>query len=309
MKLSLRSGLSLLALSLILSQPSLAQTEAQAHQNPPVEAAQSDGMALPFKIGKLDLFVLHDTQFVMPNNNKVFVIDQTQEAVSAVLQKAGAPTDTITLSVDTLLLKDGKRLILMDTGIGAKGGGKLIDSLALVGFSPDDVTDVLITHAHGDHVGGLVDTNGLLRFPKATIRMTKAEWAFMQTGAQTTELAKQISPKVKTFEPGSKISPAVRAVIIKGHTPGHTGYLITSGANKLLNVGDTVHSSILSLAKPEWAIGFDSDKPVAEQSRLKLLQSLSQSGEMIFSVHFPYPGLGLIKKDADAYIWQPAAQP
>ena len=169
-----------------------------------------------FNIGKLQLTALHDAQFIFPNDGKTFGVDSTPAAVGAVLRTAGAPTDRITLSVNSLLVRTGRRVLLIDTGIGAKS---VIASLGEAGVSPKAVTDVLITHSHGDHIGGLVDENGHVAFPKATIRMSSAEWAWMQQKGPA-EVVKAISKHVHTFEPGAQIAPGVTSVALSGHTPG-----------------------------------------------------------------------------------------
>jgi glyoxylase-like metal-dependent hydrolase (beta-lactamase superfamily II) len=212
-----------------------------------VHAADTFGPAsvLPearsFQVGKLKLTVLHDAQYVVPNDAKTFGVDATPAAMSEVLRAAGAPTDRITLSVNVLLVHDGRRVVLIDTGLGPKAHGTLMASLGEAKVSPKAVTDILITHTHGDHTGGLLDENGHLAFPKATIRMASAEWAWMQkTGPQ--EVVKAISDHVRTFEPGAQVAPGVTAVALAGHTPGHVGYEIVSGDSHLLDVGDMVHS-------------------------------------------------------------------
>src|SRR5581483_2259956 len=163
------------------------------------------GSVLPaahsFTLGKLQLTTLHDAQFVLPNDGKAFVVGVDPAKVSDLLRSAGAPTDRITLSVNQLLVRTGHRLVLIDTGLGPKVHGSLLASLHEAGVKPGAVTDVLITHTHGDHTGGLVDADGHLAFPKATIRMAKDEWAWMQTKAPA-ELVKAISSHVHTFEPG-----------------------------------------------------------------------------------------------------------
>jgi glyoxylase-like metal-dependent hydrolase (beta-lactamase superfamily II) len=268
-----------------------------------------DAAATRFKIGDLDAVSLRDASFAAPNDGSIFGTDASPEEVGKVLKAAGAPSDVVNLSVSAMLVKDGKRLVLIDSGLGTKVGGVLIQSLAKAGVAPGEVTDVLITHEHGDHVGGLVTADGRSAFPKAAIRLSAPEWAHIQSQADLAPLAKVIAPQVKTFEPGAVILPGITAVPIKGHTPGHTGYEIVSGHDRLIDIGDAAHSSIVSLTKPEWAMGFDSDKALAKESRKSLLASLSASHEKIFSPHFPYPGVGTVKADGDHYSWQPSLQP
>ena len=261
--------------------------------------------AKSFQVGKLKLTVLHDAQYVVPNDAKAFGVDTTPAAMSEVLRAAGAPTDRITLSVNVLLVHVGRRVVLIDTGLGPTAHGTLMASLGEAKVSPKSVTDILITHTHGDHVGGLLDANGHLAFPKATIRMASAEWAWMQkTGPQ--EMVKAISTHVRTFEPGARVAPGVTAVALEGHTPGHVGYEIVSGDLRLLDVGDMVHSSIVSLGKPQWTLQFDSDSPLAKTTRHDTLTRLAQDQELVYAPHFPFPGVGHIVANGDAFAWKAA---
>jgi glyoxylase-like metal-dependent hydrolase (beta-lactamase superfamily II) len=256
-----------------------------------------------FNIGKLQLTALHDAQFIFPNDGKTFGVDSTPAAVGAVLRTAGAPTDRITLSVNSLLVRTGRRFLLIDTGIGAK---PLIASLGEVRVSPKAITDVLITHSHGDHIGGLVDENGHLAFPKATIRMSSAEWAWMQQKGPA-EVVKAISKHVHTFEPGAQIAPGVTSVALSGHTPGHVGYEIVSGDSRLLDIGDLAHSSIVSLEKPEWTVQFDNDSTLAKTARRATLTRLAKDQELVYAPHFPFPGVGHIVADGAGFAWKAAA--
>ena len=258
-----------------------------------------------FTLGKLKLATLHDAQFVIPNDGKTFGVGVDAKATTDMLRTAGAPTDRITLSVNALLVHMGHRVVLIDTGVGPKLHGELLGSLHEAGVKPTAVTDVLITHSHGDHVGGLVDAEGHLTFPKATIRMSSTEWEFMQSKGSP-DLVKAISKKVHTFEPGAQVIPGIKSVVLKGHTPGHSGYEISSGSEHLLDIGDLAHSSIISLAKPHWAVSFDTDASAAEAARGDTLKQLASDQELVFSPHFPFPGVGYIEAAGDGFTWKPA---
>lgn len=260
--------------------------------------------ARSFHFGALTLTALHDAQIVVPNDGKTFALGVSPHEVGNVLRAAGAPADQITLSVNALLVRTGHRLILIDTGLGPQYHGHLLASLKVAGVSPGEVKEVLITHPHPDHIGGLLDAQGKLAFPHATIRMAGAAWSWMQQkGAPA--MAKSIATRVKTFEPGATVAPGIVSVSLPGHTPGHVGYEITSGQSRLMYIGDIAHSSIVSLARPQWSIQFDADHVVAARTRVKTLSALAKSDEWVFSPHFAFPGVGHIVAAGTGFAWAP----
>jgi glyoxylase-like metal-dependent hydrolase (beta-lactamase superfamily II) len=276
------------------------------------QAALSKPVATPpaaqaFKLGDLRLVALRDALNVVANDGKVFGTDVGPAAVAGVLREAHAPTDSLPLGVDALLVRSKDRIVLLDTGLGPSVQGALPGSLAKAGVTPAQVTDILITHSHGDHVGGLLTADGKLAFPNATIRMSDAEWAYMQAQPQPREqaLVHTIAPRVKIFTPGAMAVPGIRSVPIAGHTPGHVGYEIGTGSARLLDIGDTAHSAIVSLARPDWAIGYDHDPKVGSASRRAMLKQLAASHEWVFAPHFPFPGVGRVVAKGDGFVWQP----
>ncbi|MBS0393186.1 MAG: MBL fold metallo-hydrolase [Proteobacteria bacterium] len=258
-----------------------------------------------FRLGKLELVALHDAQFVAPNDAKVFGVDVGAPAVADLLKSRGLADDRVTLSVNALLVKTAGRVVLLDSGLGPKAHGSLQASLQSAGIAPETVTDVVITHTHGDHVGGLVDADGKLAFPKATIRMSAPEWEWMKSQPTAAELVKAITPRVITFAPGKPIAPGITPVALDGHTPGHMGYEIVSGKQRLLDIGDLAHSSVVSLAKPAWTMGFDSDAVKAKATRQSTLARLAASGELVFAPHFPFPGVGHVAAAGAGFDWKP----
>lgn len=260
--------------------------------------------ATPFRLGRIEVVSLRDAVNVVSNDGSVFGIDQSPAAVANVLRARGAPADPITLGVDQLLVRLPGRLVLIDTGFGAKMDGTLVQSLAAARVRPDQITDVLITHGHPDHVGGLVDAAGKPAFPRATVRMSSPEWQAMEQG-RAASVVPVIAPQVKTFAPGATVLPGITAVALPGHTPGHSGYRISSGKQSLLVVGDLAHSALVSLARPAWAIKYDGDKAQGERTRVRELARLAATHQRIFAGHFPYPGVGYVVRSGQGYAFQP----
>ncbi|CAL1692850.1 hypothetical protein MMB232_03033 [Brevundimonas subvibrioides] len=302
-----------LVLSAVLAAGACSKSEEAKTPAAPAAAAPAvNGDVARFKIGSLEAISLRDGGLTVPNDNKVLGIGRTPEEVAAVLTGAGAPGDTISLSIQPLLVRTGERLVLIDTGVGTGmggAGGKLQASLTAAGVDPAEITEILISHSHGDHVGGLVGADGSLLFPNAVIRIEANEWDFMRANPELKAVSDAILPKVQVFRYGSEVAPGITAVEIAGHTPGHSGFEIVSGAEKLLYIGDAMHSSIISVQKPDWQIQFDNDAPVATASRIALDERAAANNLRLYGYHFPYPGVGRIEKTGDTYRWVPEAAP
>lgn len=285
-------------------------------ENPPVAEAQD---AKSFAIGEFTAIALSDGGLAFPNDNSIFGVGRTPAEVAAVLKAARLPTDDLHLSIQPLLVKAAERVLLFDTGAGPNFGasaGKLMHTLEASRVDPGDVTDIFVSHAHGDHVGGLVSTQGGLAFPNAAIHISSPEWAWLK--GMSTEAAAgfgikdhaalvgAITPKLAEFAPGTEIIPGVvKAVAIRGHTPGHSGYLITSGENTLLYIADAMHHFVVSVQKPEWTLDFDANPATAKASRQDLLAQSAANGQRLYAVHFPFPGVGKIERRGEGFVWVP----
>jgi glyoxylase-like metal-dependent hydrolase (beta-lactamase superfamily II) len=271
-----------------------------------------------FKIGSYRAVALKDGSLEMPVDGKSFIVGQSNEAVGALLKAGGAPADHFEFSIQPLLVHAGTHVLLFDTGVGnwyGDIGGKLPDSMKAAGEKPASVTDIYISHAHGDHIGGLVTPSGALAFPNATIHMSAPEWKWLSnlTEDQAKNMAIQhvsafvstIKPKVVPFEPGANLLPdIVKAVELKGHTPGHSGYLIGRGPDSVLVFGDAMHSFVVSVGRPSWQVAFDGDQQLGAATRVTLVSDSVASGQRLYSEHFPFPGLGKIVRTKDGTVWQ-----
>ncbi|HEY1752561.1 MAG TPA: MBL fold metallo-hydrolase [Caulobacteraceae bacterium] len=237
--------------ALALAGPLAARAEDGPMQKPPA--------AYSFRLGALRLAVARGGGWRALNDGTVFGKNATRAEVAAVLAKAGAPTDVVTMDVDALVVRLPGHVVLIDAGLGPADHGVVRQSLAMAGVKPAEVTDVLITHGHTDHVDGLVGDDGKPAFPAAVVRMSAREWASMQADKWEAGTARVIAPQVRTFAPGVELLPGITPIALYGHTPGHVGYVIASGGQRLVDIGDIAHSSIISLARPDWIIDFDSD--------------------------------------------------
>ena len=233
----------------------------------------------------------------------------------------------VSATVQGFLVNTGSKLVLIDTGAGGHWGGpalgKLVQNLKASGYKPEQVDLVLVTHLHADHAGGIYK-NGKRVFPNAAVMMNKADadfWLSKEIMAKAPEDAKIFfkvaqdaaapyiaAGKWKPFEGLNEIVPGIAPYAIPGHTPGHTGYMISSKGQSLLVWGDVAHIGAVQMPHPEISIVFDSDSESAVKTREDLLVKLAADKTMIAAAHMPFPGLGRLRK-ADTgvgYDWVPA---
>lgn len=306
-KLLRMTGLAaLVALGACSQKSEEAAPAAAAPAAPAIAPVAASAEVTPFTIGEFQAAAILDGSAQVPNDNKVLAINAKKADVDALLTANGMPTDMLSLFFHPLLVKTADKVLLFDSGAGASMGpnaGRTPANLAAAGVDAASVTDIFISHAHGDHVAGLV-ANGALAYPNATIHIQAAEWAAFQGDKQMAAVVAAITPKVVEFAPGADLVPGVKAVDIKGHTAGHSGYLITSGDQSLLYVGDMVHHNVISVQQPDWTIAFDADAATAQASRKEVIAASAASGQRIYAYHFPFPGTGKFEAQGDHFVWK-----
>jgi glyoxylase-like metal-dependent hydrolase (beta-lactamase superfamily II) len=192
------------------------------------------------------------------------------------------------------LVRSGERTILVDTGVGTidngryRGGG-FLDSLRSHGVAPEDVTDVLLTHLHFDHVGWATK-KGVIVFPNATYRLHAADWAhFVDSPDADPGAVRKLSPladRLETFDAESVLAPGVTARPAPGHTPGSTVYVVASGDDRGILLGDVVHS-VVELAEPDWEAVFDVDPVAARAVRNHIADEVADTPDLVVGAHFP----------------------
>nr|WP_315033714.1 MBL fold metallo-hydrolase [uncultured Chryseobacterium sp.] len=280
------------------------------------------------KLGELDLFILTDGYIHEADLNSFAPRGNTSQ-LKAILKDNFRPEDYIDLAVNILLVKTQNKLILLDTGMGIfadERTGFLLRSLQKAGFSPNDITDVFISHAHPDHIGGVVDKQNNLVFPNATIFISKTEYDFWMNASlkdfnnsalktkpealnyiipALQNILKIIQPKLKFYDLNTPLYNHFSFQLAPGHTPGLTVTTISSGNEKLLYIGDLIHSDVILFQHPDWGFSGDTDLDIATASRKKLLQQLVDTKTRAFTSHLPWPGLGFTKKKDTAFEWIP----
>jgi glyoxylase-like metal-dependent hydrolase (beta-lactamase superfamily II) len=239
-----------------------------------------------------------------------------EEDAAALLRAAFRPVPRRT-AVNTFVIHAGGRTALVDNGCGsamAATGGRLFDTLAAAGIDPAQIDTLLQTHLHPDHSNGLADAAGRARFPNAELVLHAAELAFWHDDAamaQADETSRarnfqaardQVAPyraagRVRTFE-GGAVFPGVTALPFPGHTPGHTGYLVASGADSLLIWGDIVHVPEIQIPRPEVTMAFDIDADAARATRRRVFDMVATDRLVWAGMHMHFPGFArLVRRD------------
>jgi glyoxylase-like metal-dependent hydrolase (beta-lactamase superfamily II) len=229
------------------------------------------------------------------------------------------PTDSVVLEQNILVLNTGSRLVLFDSGMGFSKAfgpttGKLIANLRASGIQPEQIDDIVCTHAHIDHIGGLADARGRRLFPNATIHISQADYDFWTDQKKVTDkdlgmfvkhARANLVPyqgRMKWVQDGKEVVPGVQAMAAPGHTIGHTIYLIESEKARLAFTGDVSHHQILLTEKPRTEFAYDSDPKKAVETRLRVFDMLTKDRIPLLAFHFPWPGYGnLAKTGADTY--------
>lgn len=224
------------------------------------------------------------------------------------------PTDTIQIPVNVYLIDTGVKKILIDVGLaGAYDSqtGFLLESLKAAGYKSEDITDILITHLHPDHVAGLLTKNNQKAFENAQLYISKADidyWVYEQQlyPELAPFIAQLIAPyDLRTFEPNQQLFEGITVFSTPGHSPGHSGFLCKSENQNLLIWGDIVHIYELQFINPNISLKDDTDQAQAIESRKKLFEYLSKNNILIGGAHLPFPGLGHVIKINDAsYQWK-----
>jgi len=307
-----------LAAALALGGLAAASLSESAHAAAPQVKTQAPGW-YRLMVGGFEVTSLSDGTVALP-------VDQLLHAPAGLVAedlKQHFQQTPLETSVNAWLINTGNRLVLVDAGAGSLFGptlGKLVAQIRAAGYQPEQVDDILITHMHPDHVGGLA-ADGQRVFANATVHADKADADFWLSQARADAAPKEmkgffqgatvsLTPYVQAgrfqpFERDSEILPGIRALAAHGHTAGHALYSVESQGQRLVLVGDLIHVASVQLASPEVTIGFDTDEPQAATTRARVFADLAKDGSLVAVSHFSFPGLGHLRKAGKGWQWLP----
>jgi glyoxylase-like metal-dependent hydrolase (beta-lactamase superfamily II) len=291
----------------------LAATPARA------QAPQSGRQAPGFyrmKVGDFEVTVVNDGFNRRPNPGEGFVRNADKAAVEAALARDFLPTGHLDIPFNITFVNTGRDLILFDTGTGgllAPTAGTMWENMQAAGIAPAQVTRIVFTHFHGDHISGLVTREGQARFPNAELIVPETEWAFWmgdRAPAQPAAVVKaRFAPypaeRIRRVASDAEVAPGIRGIPTFGHTPGHTSYSVQSGNATLIILGDVTNHPSVNLRNPGWHIVFDMDPGAAEQARRRLFDRAAADRTPIIGYHWPFPATGYVRKDGEGFDWVP----
>jgi glyoxylase-like metal-dependent hydrolase (beta-lactamase superfamily II) len=276
-----------------------------------------------FKVGDIEVTQLYDGIWEKAHDPG-FIRQVTVEETKAALRAAGLPDAHVPIPFTVTVIRTHGKTVMFDSGTGAQlapTAGLITkkDLFKVAGIDPTNVSAIIVTHFHPDHIFGLMakDTNAQI-FPKAEIIVPAAEykwWTDPGLIAKLPEarqgLAKRIQAtfpgwkNIKQLEGDKEVVPGVRPVASYGHTPGHTSYLVSSGNQQLMVLGDVTNIPALFVKNPGWHAAFDQDALMAEASRRKMFDRCVAEQLMVAGYHYGMPGAGTIVKDGGGYAFVP----
>jgi glyoxylase-like metal-dependent hydrolase (beta-lactamase superfamily II) len=268
-------------------------------------------------LGEVELVTLSDGTLTLPPG--MFFEPAPQEELAALAPGLGLDLDAaLTPPCNVTLLRSGDRTVLFDCGAGPTfqaSAGRLWSALETEGLAPDDISDVIFTHGHPDHLWGVLDDFDELLFRNATYHMGGDEldyWSDPDTvttigearasfAAGATRRLDAISDNLSRFGDGDEVLPGVTALSTPGHTPGHMSFVVAAGADSAMVIGDAIGNDHVAMARPDWPSGADQDMETGVATRVRLLDRLAADGMIAVGFHMGGGGIGRVDRLAEGY--------
>lgn len=283
-------------------------------------ASQAPGF-YRFKVGSFTATTVHDGFATRPVEG--FVLNRPLQEVQAALRADYLPTDTLSIPFTVTFVDTGRHLVVFDTGNGVTQvptAGKLWENMAAAGLDAARVTHVVMSHFHGDHIGGLIDAQAAAKYPNAEIVVPETEWRWWTDAANETRspeyqrgtfanTARRFAPnkdRVRVLAGEGEAVPGIRAIPAYGHTPGHTAFVVADGASQMIYLADCTNRPSPLAEHPEFHPVFDFDADAAEASRRRMFDRVTADRTAVTGYHFPFPAYGHMDRTASGYRFVPA---
>lgn len=292
-----------LALAGAAALPVVAATAGATRETPAVTGAKMS----PFqrlKIGNFDATTLLAGTTPRPDPHSIFGLNVDKATFEAASAAANIPTDQAQFFFTPTVVNTGTDLVLFDTGLSGEG---TTAALAAAGYTPDQVSIVVLTHMHGDHIGGTMLEDGTPTYPNAryvTGRVEYDAWAAQDNDRFKAKVA-PFADNMTFLEPGQDVVSGLTAMNAFGHSPGHMNYMVESDGTQLYLGADFANHYVWSLGYPDWEVKFDMDKAAAAAKRREILDMLSADKVAFVGYHMPWPGVGYVETRDDGFAYVP----
>ncbi len=258
-----------------------------------------------FRVGAFEVTTLLAGTRTVPEPQTIFGMNVSPEEFAAASEAAFLPVDRAQFFFAPVVVNTGSELVLFDTGLDAAA---TTAALGAAGYAPDQVDLVVLTHMHGDHIGGLM-MDGTTTYPNAryvTGAIEHNHW--MAAGDEGFDAnVRPLNDRMTFLDDGGSAAPGITAMLAAGHTPGHMVHLVESEGQRLAIVADTANHYVWSLAHPDWEVRFDADKAAAAATRRSVFGMIAAERIPFVGYHMPFPSLGYVETAGDGFRYVPAS--